>query len=177
MRNKYINLFIKKDRQHCQLETIEDQRKRTRQHLITAALSFNKQAHQQLTPWFSPEQVQLRQTVKVVKELFHSSDHDQTQSKSKNLSLCWEFVTVFHVLIIVSLQDQITQTSHLCQTLHICRLRSTSGPPIHCSPLFTFLAVTTAEALKLVNLSSKSSPMNFISSPLIKFCPIIFSKI
>ena len=109
---------------------------------------------------------------KVVKELLHSSDSDKSRCESENLSLCSTFSSFFHKKI---------QSLKLAIFIKLSTFHYFSTPsdqPYTGSTHSSFPSVTTAEALTIMILSSsKSSPMYFIPSSLIKSCPVVFLQI
>jgi hypothetical protein len=109
---------------------------------------------------------------RVVKELLHTADRDNTATDSENRELCCTF-SDFFVSKINALKASVSarlSSLHPCPVL-LDSLRSTE--PFYCIP-----QVSSAEVFKLLtDCQNKSSPMDFIPTSLLKSCRSIFSEL
>ena len=104
--------------------------------------------------------------LRVAMKLLHIGNRDMTRTDDENWSICHNFSSFF--------MTQKTQILNVSITHIISTVRHPNNTPDHYytgSPLNSFHPVTSAEVPHLINKSSsKSSPLDFIPTSLIKSC-------
>jgi len=109
---------------------------------------------------------------RIVKELLHTSDRDNTATDAENRDLCTT-VFVFFLAKINTLKSSVAA--------RLAGLRQSSKFPDPITPVFSvdrIPSVTSSEVLKLLsNFTDKSSPMDFVPTSLLKSCRSTFSEL
>ena len=108
----------------------------------------------------------------VVKDLLHSSETDHTATDEENVEL-FSKLSQFFTAKISKLQEFI-----LSKLSSISLHSPLPDPSINGTPFNTLHPVTAAEVTKIISsIKAKSSPMDFISTSVIKLCPAVFFEL